>query len=163
MEYLLSSGFICAVSAVCFLFTRYIGPEAVAFILLVALSIIAMFFDILPVLLAATLSALIWDYFFLIPRFNLRVGNTEAKIMLFMYFVPFPSIRAIKKFAKRKTGQEKKELRKNPVQYPDQFLISLHHSQFSSRATDNLMASPNLFLKLIRSCPRSLRYPLLFR
>jgi hypothetical protein len=25
------------------------------------------------------------------------------------------------------------------------------------------MASPNLFLKLIRSCPRSLRYPLLFR
>src|SRR5689334_4990918 len=75
------------VSAICFLFSAYIGSEVVAFILLVTLSIIAMFFDILPVLLSSLLSALIWDYFFLQPRFNFRVGTTEDKIMLSMYFV----------------------------------------------------------------------------
>ncbi len=78
-QYLVSSGFICAVSALCFLFNGYIGPEVVAFILLVALSINAMLFDMLPVLIAATVSALIWDYFFLVPRFNFRLGNTEEK------------------------------------------------------------------------------------
>jgi two-component system sensor histidine kinase KdpD len=64
MEYLISAGCICVVAGICFLLSRYIGPEVVAFILLLVLSLIAMFFDILPVLLAATLSALIWDYFF---------------------------------------------------------------------------------------------------
>ncbi len=79
MEYLISSGTICGTSAICFLLTRYIGPEAVAFILLLAVSIIAMFFDILPVLLAATLSALIWDYFFLLPGFNFRVRKYRGE------------------------------------------------------------------------------------
>ncbi len=78
---------VCIVSGVCFLLSSYIGSETVAFILLVTLSIIAMFFDIVPVLITAFISALIWDYFFILPRFNLRVGNTEDKIMLSMYFV----------------------------------------------------------------------------
>ncbi len=46
-----------------------------------------MFFDILPVLLAAVLSALIWDVFFIPPRFTLQVGSTEDSILLLMYFV----------------------------------------------------------------------------
>ena len=99
------------VSGACYQFKNYIGPEVVAFILLVALSLIAMFFDILPVLLAAALSALIWDYFFLLPRFNFRVGNTEDKIMLSMYFlialvsaVLTYKIREVEKMARHKEG-----------------------------------------------------------
>lgn len=46
-----------------------------------------MFFDILPVLLAALLSALLWDFFFIPPRFTLQVGSTEDTILLLMYFV----------------------------------------------------------------------------
>ncbi|UAY51464.1 sensor histidine kinase [Ferruginibacter albus] len=86
-QYLFSILIICFVSAICFAGKSFIGFEVVAFILLVTLSIIAMFFDILPVLLAAFLSALIWDFFFLTPRYNLQVGTTEDKIMLLMYFV----------------------------------------------------------------------------
>ncbi len=87
MQFLLSGLAIGGVSLVAFLFSAYIGQEGVAFILLVTLSVIGMFFDIVPVLVAAVLSALIWDYFFLLPRFNFRVGNTEDKIMLSMYFI----------------------------------------------------------------------------
>jgi two-component system, OmpR family, sensor histidine kinase KdpD len=157
MEYLLGSGFICAVSALCFLFTRYMGPEVVAFILLVALSLIAMFFDILPVLLAATLSALIWDYFFLHPRFNLRVGNTEARIMLSMYFV-IAMVSAVLTFKIRqmeKLSRQKEERIEN-IRLYNTLLNSLSH-EFRTplatiiAATDNLMASPSLLSEEIRN------------
>lgn len=55
--------------------------------LLVAVSILAMFLDIIPVLLAALLSALIWNFLFIPPRFTLTVGTAEDRILLLMYFV----------------------------------------------------------------------------
>lgn len=113
VQFFLSVSAICIVSSISFLFSGYIGPEAVAFILLITLFVIAMLFDIIPVLFAAVLSALIWDYFFLLPRFNFRVGNTEDKIMLSMYSVitlisgvlTF-KIRQIEKIARQKEEKE---------------------------------------------------------
>ncbi len=157
MEYLLGAGFICLVSGACYQFKNYIGPEVVAFILLVALSLIAMFFDILPVLLAAALSALIWDYFFLLPRFNFRVGNTEDKIMLSMYFlialvsaVLTYKIREVEKMARHK------EERLETVRLYNTLLNSLSH-EFRTpiatiiAATDNLMAFPSLLSEDLRT------------
>src|ERR1700748_1548420 len=86
-QYTLAISSIIGVSCICYIFSLYIGFEVVAFILLITLSIIAMFCDILPVLMAAVLSAVIWDFFFIKPRFNFQIGNTEDKIMLSMYFV----------------------------------------------------------------------------
>ncbi|HVU53934.1 MAG TPA: DUF4118 domain-containing protein, partial [Puia sp.] len=115
-QYLLSLLSVCLVSAVCFLFSTCLGlgAEVVAFVLLLTLSLIAMFFDILPVLLTALLSALIWDYFFLLPRYNLRVGNTEDEILLSMYFVIALvnavltyKIRQIEKIARQKEEKAK--------------------------------------------------------
>ncbi|MBK6522502.1 MAG: DUF4118 domain-containing protein [Sphingobacteriaceae bacterium] len=63
------------------------GYRVIAFVLLVTVSIIATTFDIFPVLLAALLSALIWDFFFIPPRFTFYVSSTEDVIMLLMYFV----------------------------------------------------------------------------
>ena len=80
-------GAICLLGAICFTLSSYLDYKVVAFILLFSVSIIAMFFDILPVLLAAVLSALIWDVFFIPPRFTLQVGSTEDSILLLMYFV----------------------------------------------------------------------------
>jgi two-component system, OmpR family, sensor histidine kinase KdpD len=64
-----------------------IGYRGVAFLFLLAVSILAMFLDIIPVLIAATLSALIWDFFFIPPRFTLTVGTGEDRLLLLMYFV----------------------------------------------------------------------------
>lgn len=157
MEYPLGAGFICLVSGICFLFRNYIRPEAVAFILLLALSLIAMFFDILPVLLAAILSALIWDYFFLLPRYNLRVGTLQDRIMLSMYFlialinaVLTHKIRQIEKIARQREGRLKN------IKLYDTLLNSLSH-EFKTpiatiiAATDNLTAYPSFMTGEIRT------------
>jgi two-component system sensor histidine kinase KdpD len=86
-QYAASISLICLVSAICFLFSAYIRADVTAFILLLVLSLIAITCDIRPVLLSALISALIWDYFFLSPRYNFRVGNVEDRILLSMYFV----------------------------------------------------------------------------
>lgn len=75
------------VAAICYISSSFIGYRVIAFVLLVTVSIIAMLFDIWPVLLSAVLSALVWDFFFIPPRFTLHISNTEDIIMLLMYFV----------------------------------------------------------------------------
>jgi two-component system sensor histidine kinase KdpD len=85
--YFASISLVCLASAVCFLFSEYLRADIVAFILLLVVSLIAVSCDMLPVLVSALLSALIWDFFFLSPRYNFRVGNIEDRILLSMYFV----------------------------------------------------------------------------
>ncbi len=86
----------------------------VAFMLLVTVSILAMFLDIVPVLTGAILSALIWDLFFIPPRFTLTIGTPEDRLLLLMYFVIAMinavltnKIRAMEKEVKEKNEKEK--------------------------------------------------------
>ncbi|NJO25466.1 MAG: DUF4118 domain-containing protein [Bacteroidia bacterium] len=71
-QYLVSILFILAVAIVCFALHSYIGYRVAAFALLISVSLLAIVFDISPVLTAATLSALVWNYFFIPPRFTFR-------------------------------------------------------------------------------------------
>src|SRR5688572_361965 len=75
------------VSLLCFGFSTYIGYQVVALILLLTVSLIAITFDILPVLLSAALSAGIWNFFFIPPRFTFHVDQTDDTILFVMYFV----------------------------------------------------------------------------
>lgn len=75
------------VSIICYFLTASIGYRVIAFILLVTVSLIAIIFQIIPVLVAATLSAFIWDFFFIPPHFTLQVGSVEDRILLTMYFI----------------------------------------------------------------------------
>ena len=86
-QYVISIFTVCAVSAICLLLHGYIHAQGVAFIQLLALSVIAMFFDIAPVLLTAILSVLIWQFFFLKPRLSWYIVDDEDRIMLSMYFI----------------------------------------------------------------------------
>jgi two-component system sensor histidine kinase KdpD len=148
-QYLFSILLICLVSAVCFALSAYIGDQVVAFILLITLSLIAMFFDILPVLLSALLSALIWDFFFLLPRYNFRVGNTEDKILLSMYFV-IALVNAVLTFKIRQVEKiaRKKEEKAKALRLYNTLLNSLSH-EFRTPiatiigATDNLLEQPS--------------------
>ena len=58
-QYLFSVLLITLVALACYFLSPYMGYRVVAFILLITFSLLAMFFDILPVLLAAVLSALV--------------------------------------------------------------------------------------------------------
>ena len=78
---------VCMVAAACYFLSDFIGYKVIAFVLLVTVSFIAMLFDILPVLLAAVLSALIWNFFFIHPKFTFSIADTEDVILFLMYFV----------------------------------------------------------------------------
>ena len=78
---------IAIVSGGSFSLSNLIGYKVVAYLLLVTLSIIALFCDIVPVLLSAVLSALTWNFFFIPPRFTFHIGTAEDLFLFTMYFV----------------------------------------------------------------------------
>ncbi len=86
-QYLLSTLLVVTVGIICYTLTPFIGYRVVAFILLLAVSLLAMLFDILPVLFAALLSALVWDFFFIPPHFTFHVDSADDLTLLLMYFV----------------------------------------------------------------------------
>ena len=75
---------VLAVSTICYIFSGLMGYRVTALILLLTVSLLAVSFDILPVLIAAALSAMIWDVFFIPPKFTFHVDNTEDGILLIL-------------------------------------------------------------------------------
>ncbi|GAA4463626.1 hypothetical protein GCM10023093_12530 [Nemorincola caseinilytica] len=135
------------VSLFCAFVSPYIGYHVVAFILLLTVSFIAMLFDIVPVLLTALLSAVVWDFFFIPPYFTFIVSSAEDAIFLMMYFVVALTsaaltykIRQVQKVARQK------EERINTIRLYNTLLNSLSHELRTPiatiiAATDNLQHS----------------------
>lgn len=78
---------VVGVGSICYLFSDFIGYRSVALILLLTVSLLAMRLRLYPVLLAALLSALIWDFFFIPPQYTFHVNSSEDVLMLAMYFI----------------------------------------------------------------------------
>lgn len=136
---------VFSVAALGLLLHNLIGYRVVAFMLLVAVSITAMFFDIVPVLLAAVLSALTWDFFFIPPRFTITVGTTEDRILLLMYFV-IALIHAVLTYKIREMQHEirLKEEKANEAKFYNVLFNSLSHELRTPitailGSTDNLL------------------------
>jgi two-component system sensor histidine kinase KdpD len=86
-QYLSALVIIILSVALCFSFADYIGYQSVSFILLFVVSILAIFMGIGPILLAASLSALAWNFFFIPPRFTIHIEKTEDALMFGMFFI----------------------------------------------------------------------------
>jgi two-component system sensor histidine kinase KdpD len=143
-QYLVSILLVCIVSALCYVLSEYVGYRVVAFILLVTVSFVAMFFDILPVLLAALLSALIWNFFFIPPKFTFSIGSTEDVLMFLMYFV-IATVNAALTFKIRqmeKQGMEQEEKERTLKLYST-LLNSLSH-EFRTPISAIIGAADNL-------------------
>lgn len=145
-QYLIAVLLVISVAAIFYLFSAYIGYRVVAFSLLVTVSLLAMFFDIIPVLLAAVLSALIWDFFFIPPRFTFSVGNTEDRLTLLMYLL-VALVNAVLTFKIRKAEKiaKEREEREHTVKLYNTLLSSLSHELRTPiaaiiGATDNLQS-----------------------
>ena len=85
-EYLTVTLFVFITSFACYLAKDYIGYQIVSFGLLFLVSILAIFFGSGPIMLAAALSAMIWDYLFIPPQFTLHIDKPEDILMLIMFF-----------------------------------------------------------------------------
>jgi len=146
-QYVISILAVLAVSASCYLLSAFVDYRVVAFLLLVTVSLVAVLFDIFPVLAAAFLSALIWDFFFIPPRFTLQVDSAADGVLLLMYFVIAMvngvltyRIKSIQKDARKKIERE------NIVKLYNTFLNSLSHELKTPIATiigamDNLLTN----------------------
>jgi K+-sensing histidine kinase KdpD len=77
---LISVLLILAVSGICMGIASFLGYRVIAFILLLTVSVIAVLFDIWPVVLSAVLSAFIWNFFFI------RRGSLFMSALLKMSF-----------------------------------------------------------------------------
>ncbi len=146
-QFLLSILLVCIVSGVCYALSAFIGYKVVAFILLFTVSLLAITLDILPVLVAAVLSALIWDFFFIPPHFTLQVSSTEDVILLLMYFV-IALVNAVLTYKIRQIEKvaRQKEEKANTVKLYNTLLNSLSHELRTPistiiAATDNLQTN----------------------
>ena len=86
-QYFIINIFVILTAIICFLAKDYIGYQVVSFVLLFLVSILALFYGTGPILLAATLSALIWDYFFIPPHYTLHIERPVDMLMLLMFFI----------------------------------------------------------------------------
>lgn len=112
-----------------------------------------MTFSILPVLFSAILSAFIWDFFFIPPRFTIHVDTTEDRILLTMYFLIAMINGALTyKIRKAEKASRLKEERANSVKLYNTILNSLSHELRTPiaaiiGAADNLQMNANLSSK----------------
>jgi two-component system, OmpR family, sensor histidine kinase KdpD len=86
-QHLLVVGAVGAVTVAAFVFTPIIGAHATALVFLLTVVLLAVVVQRGPALLAAALSALSWDYFFLPPAFAFAITDFEDAMFLGMYFV----------------------------------------------------------------------------
>lgn len=107
-QYVISLLLIVVTALICFFFVNLIGYRAVALILLLIVSLNAILFDIYPVLLSALLSALIWNFFFIPPIFNLYIVTPEDGLMFLMYFV-IASINAVLTYKIRESDRKERD------------------------------------------------------
>lgn len=127
-QYLISLALISTTAISCFLTVNYIGYEVVALILLLEVSLLAMFFDIFPVLSAAILSAMIWNFFFIQPIMTFHIGTPRDFLMFLMYFV-IALINAVLTVQIRRyeAKARDKEERENTIKLYNTILNSLSH------------------------------------
>lgn len=149
-QYTLSVLAVIFVTGLGFVLHDFMGYRVVAFMLLVTVSILALFLDIIPVIISAILSALLWDFMFIPPRFTFAIGTMEDRLLLLMYFV----IALIHTVLTYKIKQVQKEVslreeKSKAIKFYNTLLNSLSHELRTPittiiGATDNLMNAEKL-------------------
>lgn len=86
-QYLVTSILVILSSTLCYSIKDLIGYQSVSFVLLFLVSVLAIFYGTGPILLAAILSALIWDVFFIPPQFTLHINKHIDVMMFIMFFI----------------------------------------------------------------------------
>jgi two-component system sensor histidine kinase KdpD len=78
---------VAGVTLFCWFTQGFIGYWATALFYLSLVVILATLFHRLTILWVATLSALLWDFLFIPPRFTFRIGQFHDMLMFFMYYI----------------------------------------------------------------------------
>lgn len=128
LQYLSGLGLVSVVSLGCYLSMDVLSYHSVALILLLLVSLLAMLFEVLPIMVTAVYSAVLWNFFFIPPQLTFHVGTPEDVLLFSMYFV-IVIINAF--FTTRIRNAENKvrdkEERENTIRLYNTLLNSLSH------------------------------------
>jgi two-component system, OmpR family, sensor histidine kinase KdpD len=86
-QYLTAAGIIVVTGLINLVLTALSGPRVPGLVFLLAVVLVALKLGRGPVLLAGALSALIWNFFFLPPRYTFSIEKLEDFILFALYFV----------------------------------------------------------------------------
>lgn len=127
-QYIFSLLAVLVVAAIGYGISGWVGYRVTALMLLVTVSLLAMFVGIGPVLLASVLSALIWDFFFIPPRYTFHVDTAEDTLLLLMYFI-ISLVTGVLTFRIRQmeAQQRDKEEKERTIKLYNTLLNSLSH------------------------------------
>lgn len=120
----------------CYLFKDFIDYRIVALILLLAVSVLAILFDIFPVLISALLSALILNLFFIEPIFHYKINSAESALLFFIYLlVALVNAVLTNRLRKQEDKVRDKEEKENTIRLYNTLLSSLSHELKTPIAT----------------------------
>lgn len=136
IQCLLSIILVFVVSTICYLLSNFIDYRITALILLMTVSLIAVTFEILPVIITALLSGLILNFFFIHPLFTFHITNTED-ILLFLIYIVIALVNAVLTFKIREAESKArdKEEKEKTIKLYNTLLNSLSHELRTPIAT----------------------------
>ena len=119
-----------------YLFKQFIDYRIVALILLLAVSVLAVIFDIIPVLVSAVLSALILNLFFIEPVLHYKINSAESALLFVIYLV-IALVNAVltNRLRKQETKIRDKEEKEKTIGLYNTLLNSLSHELKTPIAT----------------------------
>ena len=145
----LCTGIVVLISALCFSLQQYLTYNIVAIVLLFTVSIFAVIFEIIPVIISATLCAIILNYFFIPPLYTLHIKSSND-VLLFLIFYVVCIVNAFLTYKIRNAQAESrdKEEKEKTIQLYNTLLSSLSHELRTPLATitasvDTLNCMPN--------------------
>ena len=86
-QYLIVTVVISLVVLLCRPLATDNGYHLVSFILLLIVSLLATILKVGPILLASTLSSLLWNFFFIPPHFTFHIAKTEDNLLFVLFFI----------------------------------------------------------------------------
>ncbi|GAB3023482.1 hypothetical protein GCM10027051_30120 [Niabella terrae] len=149
-QYWISAFSVIVISVVCYFIAQYVGYRVVALLLLLVVSVLAISFDIFPVLMAAILSACILNFLFIPPTFTFHFSTAEDATLFMIYLVVAMINAALTyKIRQLENISRKKDEKENTLKLYDILLHSLSHELKTPvativSATDNLQMNNSL-------------------
>jgi len=87
LHYLLAALIIGGIASVCTPLANTQNYHVVSYILLFVVSVLSTFMGVGPILLASSLSALVWNFFFIPPNNTFHIEKTEDLLIFGLFFI----------------------------------------------------------------------------
>ena len=135
-QFLIGTALVAFLALGCYLFGDSLDQWVVALILLAAVSILAVLFDIMPVLSAAILIALVLNIFFIEPIPDYKIYDTESLLLFFIYlFIALVNAVLTNRLRKQEKKIRDREEKEKTIKLYNTLLNSLSHELKTPIAT----------------------------